>query len=127
MLYERTARGTVGEVVTRVEAATRDHKFGVLGTIDLKSKLAEKGVDLAPGCTVVEVCNPVQAQRVLEEEIVLATMLPCRIAVYEKGGTVCVGTLRPTGLVQLFNNPALRPVAEEVEQVLLRIIDAACA
>jgi uncharacterized protein (DUF302 family) len=126
MLYQRAAKGSVAEVAARVEAATKANKFGVLNTIDLRAKLEEKGVAFAPACVVLEVCNPVQAKRVLEQEMALATMLPCRIAVYEQGGEVRVATLRPSALIGLFNNAALQPVAAEVEEVLLRIIDTAC-
>jgi uncharacterized protein (DUF302 family) len=126
MLYQRVARGSVAEVAARVEEATKANKFGVMNMIDLRAKLVEKGADFAPACVILEVCNPLQAKRVLEEDMALATMLPCRIAVYEQGGEVRVATLRPSALIGLFSNAALAPVAAEVEEVLLRIIDTAC-
>ncbi len=127
MLYEKQVSGTAEDILARLTAAVAAHKFGVISQLDLRAKLAEKGVGLAPVCWVVEVCNPVQAQRVLEQEITLATMLPCRICVYERDGALWVGTLRPGQLVGLMGQPALAPVAAEVEATLCAIIDETCA
>jgi uncharacterized protein (DUF302 family) len=64
----------LGEAVTR-------HKFGVLGIHDLKETLAKKGVAFARECRIFEVCNPHQAQKVLEANLEISTALPCRISV----------------------------------------------
>jgi uncharacterized protein (DUF302 family) len=126
MLYEKQASGTVAEILARLSAAVAAHQFGVISQLDLRAKLAEKGVDLGPACHVVEVCNPVQAKRVLEHEITLANMLPCRLCVYERDGALWVGTLRPSRLIGLMGQPALAPVAAEVEATLVAIIDETC-
>ena len=44
MLYTRQASGKVSEVVERLDKAIKDNHFGILGVIDLKAKLIEKGV-----------------------------------------------------------------------------------
>jgi len=126
MLYEKEARGTVEEVVARVEAAAAENQFGVLGVHDLKQKMQAKGVDFGPECRVLEVCHPAKAKTVLEADMSIANALPCRIAVYEQDGKVKVSMLKPTRLLGLFDRPELEPVAEEVEAAMLRMIDAAC-
>jgi uncharacterized protein (DUF302 family) len=128
MLYERETKGTVPQVVERLSAAAMEHHFGVLGTIDLKAKMADKGVSFDTDCVVLEVCNPHQAKAVLEENMVLATALPCRIAVYEFEGDIVVATVRPTALVEFYGaSETLTAVALEVENSLLSIIDEACS
>ena len=127
MLYEAVGAGTVPEVAARLAEAVKANHFGIQGTIDLQAKLADKGVELQPACLIVEVCNPVLAQRVLSQEISMATMLPCRIAIYEKGGQVCVSTVRPTALLALVSSDGLGTVVRELEDAMLRIIDATCA
>jgi len=127
MLYEKQAAGTSEEVLARLVEAVKANRFGVISQLDLRAKLAEKGVAFAPECWIVEVCNPAQAKRVLEQDITLATMLPCRVCLYERDGALWVGTLLPTKLIGLMGQSALEPVAEEVEQTLLRIIDQTCA
>ena len=127
MLYTKHAKGSVVDVCRKVEEATKANKFGVIATIDLKAKMAEKGVEFGPECRIIEVCNPVQAKKVLETDMSVSTALPCRICVYEEGGAVVVSSLKPTDLLELFNDPELAPVARDVEDVITRIIDAACS
>jgi uncharacterized protein (DUF302 family) len=127
MLYTRETRGTVDAVVQKLTEATKANQFGVLGVVNLKAKMQEKGVEFGPQCVILEVCNPRQAKKVLEREMAVSTALPCRISVYEDGDKVTVATLRPTALLRLFGAPELEPVAREVEETILRIIDAACA
>ena len=126
MLYEKEAKGTVDEVVAKIEVAAKANKFGVLGIHDLKQKMNAKGFDFGPECRVLEVCNPGKAKMVLEADMSISNALPCRISVYEDGGTVKVSTLKPTQLLGLFGRPELESVAKEVEEAMLRIIDAAC-
>ena len=57
----------------------------------------------------------------------VATVLPCRISVYEDGGKTVIATLKPTALLGLFGAPELDPLAREVEAVLIAIIDEAAS
>lgn len=126
MLYVKETAGSAKEIVERIEKAAADNKFGVLGVHNLKEKMVAKGVDFQRECLVVEVCNPVKAKSVLEANMEISTALPCRISVYEEAGKVKVATLKPTALLQLFGNPELVPVAREIEETIVRIIDRAC-
>ena len=126
MLYVREARGSIDEVAKKLEAAAADNKFGVLGVHDLKQKMNAKGVEFGPECRIFEVCNPVKAKIVLEADMTISNALPCRISVYEEAGAVKVSTLKPTAVLGLFNRPELEAVAQEVEDAMVRIIDAAC-
>ncbi len=126
MLYQKEAKGTIDEVVAKIEASAATNQFGVLGIHDLKQKLNSKGLGFAPECRILEVCNPGKAKTVLETDMSISNALPCRISVYEEGGKVKVSMLNPTGLLGLFGRPELEPVAKEVEETMIRIIDAAC-
>lgn len=126
MLYVREAGESIDQVVGKLEEAAAAEKFGVLGVHDLKQKMNAKGVDFASECRVFEVCNPQKAKTVLETDMSISNALPCRISVYEEDGKVKVSTLKPTALLALFGRPELEPIAEEVEQTMIRIIDAAC-
>ncbi len=127
MLYIKETPGSAQEVVERIEKAAADNKFGVLGVHNLKERMRAKGVDFQRECLIVEVCNPAQAKGVLEADMAISTALPCRVSVYEDAGKVKVATLRPAQLLQLFNHPELAPIAQQVEDTLIRIIDTACA
>lgn len=92
---------------------------------DLKAKLREKGARLDRDCLIYEVCNPQQATKVLEVATEISTALPCRISIYPEGAGVTLATLRPTALVELFHTTELKAVAEEVEEVILKLMDEA--
>jgi uncharacterized protein (DUF302 family) len=125
MLYQVQSKKKVSDVARDLEAAVQRNKFGVLGVHDLKAKLNEKGVAFERDCLVFEVCNPVQAQRVLNQHMEISTALPCRISVYSDGAGATLATLRPSALISLFKARGLEQVAEEVEQTLIRIMDEA--
>lgn len=117
---------SVRELEKRLPEAAKKHQFGVLGIHDLRSKMAEKGVDFERDCLVFEVCNPQQAKKLLEGNMAISTVLPCRISVYEEGGKTKIATLLPTVLLGMFPNPELNPVAEDVERAIVQIMkDAA--
>ena len=126
MLYIREAKGTVAEVTSKIEDAAKANYFGVMEIINLKQKMVDKGVEFDPECMIVEVCNPVQAKKVLMADMSISTALPCRISVYEEDGVVKVATLKPTAILALFGNPNILHVAEFVETTIQRIIDTAC-
>ena len=122
MLYVIESRKPIDRVAADLEAAVARHKFGVLGTHDLKETMAKKGVPFARECRIFEVCNPHQAKKVLEANLEISTALPCRISVYEEGGGTKLATIRPTALIGLYPNPELKGVAEEVEETLIKIM-----
>ena len=122
MLIVRESPKSVQEIEKVFSEVASRHKFGVLGTYNLKEKLNDKGVPFERECLVFEVCNPQQAGKVLEKDIAIATALPCRIAVYQKDGQIKIATIKPTALLSLFPSPELTPVAAEVERVITQII-----
>lgn len=124
-VYVRECRGTVDEVGVRLEQAAVAHQFGVIGVIDLRERMVAKGVAFGPACRVYEVCNPGKAKQVLEQDMTIATALPCRIALYEEGGGVRLAALSPIETLGLFGKPGLQPAAEEVEATVNAIIDQA--
>ena len=125
MLYRVQSNKDLPEVATALEAAGQKYMFGVLAVHDLKAKLKEKGVEFERDCLIYEVCNPQQAKKVLEANMEIATALPCRIAIYRQGGGVMLAMLRPAALLDLFQMPGLRAVAEEVEDVMVKMMDEA--
>jgi uncharacterized protein (DUF302 family) len=110
-------------VCQRLTEVAVSHKFGVLATHNLREKMESKGVPFARECRVIEVCNPKQAQVVLNQAIEISTALPCRISVYEEGGRTILATIKPTMLLTMFNTPGAAAAAQEVEDTMIRIMD----
>lgn len=109
-----------------LEAAVTRHGFGVLHIHDLGATLRSKGIPFAEQCRVFEVCNPLQASKVLSTDMRLNMALPCRISVYSEHGQTKLGLIRPVDLLAgLSNDPALAEVAREVEEKTILMVDEA--
>jgi len=115
---------TVAEAVLRIQQAAKDNKFGVLNTLDLQAIMDGKGVDYKEAVTVVEVCSPLDARQVLEIDQRIAPVLPCRIAVTTVHGRTVAHTIKPSSMVDIFNNKEMTRAAEGIDITLERIINA---
>lgn len=122
MLHVVQSRKPLDRVAKDLETAVARHKFGVLGTHDLRAKMAEKGVSFDHECRIFEVCNPIQAKKVLDTNLEISTALPCRISVYEEGGVTKLATIKPTAMLDLYATAGLKEVAREVEVTLEAIM-----
>ena len=126
MLYQLKTRKKILDVARDLEAAAQRHKFGIMGVIDLRAKMQEKGVAYDRDCLIVEVCNPQQAKKVLENHPEISTVLPCRISLYAEGGEVVVATIKPTAMMEMFRAAGLDETARDVERTLTVIMEEAC-
>lgn len=125
LLITRTSSDSLDAVCARLPEVSQKHKFGVLGTHDLKEKMASKGVAFDRECRVFEVCNPHQAKQILTESMEVSTGLPCRISVYEEAGKVVLATIKPTAFLALYEIAGAENTAREVEDALTTIMQEA--
>ncbi|MBL0385630.1 DUF302 domain-containing protein [Tumebacillus sp. ITR2] len=116
---------TIDEAVAAVEASLKQHKFGVLWQLDLPKKLQEKGVDYEQPYRILEVCNPVEAKRVLTQNPLVGYFLPCKVVVYEDNGQTKIGMPKPTVMMGVVNDPALAEIAQGVEDTLIKALEEA--
>ncbi len=113
-------------VCQRLPEVATSHKFGVQAVHNLREKMESKGVPFGRECRVIEVCNPRHAQVVLNQDIEISAALPCRISVYEEDGRTVLATIKPTALLTMFNAPGAAATAQEVEDVMVRIMEETC-
>jgi len=125
MLVKLTTDKTVSAAAAALQAAVQANHFGVMHVHDLKETMAKKGVTFAHECLIFEVCQPLQAKKVLDENMSVSTALPCRISIYEEGGKTILATLKPTTLLAMFDAPQLAGVAQEVENTIVKIMQEA--
>ena len=125
MLVKLTTDKTVSAAAAALQAAVQANHFGVMHVLDLKETMAKKGVTFAHECLIFEVCQPLQAKKVLDENMSVSTALPCRISIYEEGGKTILATLKPTTLLAMFDSPQLAGVAQEVENTIVKIMKEA--
>lgn len=121
--YTVETNKTIDEAVQALEHTLQEEKFGILWQFDVKEKLQEKGVDFSDSYRILEVCNPHEAKRVLTQNKLVGYFLPCKIVVYVDGDTTKIGLPKPTSLIDMVNDPALKQIAEDVEKRLISCID----
>lgn len=79
MYYVVDTDKTFEQASIDLESSVKSLGFGVLHIHDLGETLRNKGMDFEENCRVFEVCNPVQAAKVLSMDMRLNMALPCRI------------------------------------------------
>ena len=117
---------SVEEAIASLESALKEEKFGVLWQFSIRDKLNEKGLEFDRNYQILEVCNPVEAKRVLSENDLAGYFLPCKIAVYEHEGRTKIGLPRPSALIGMVENESfesLRGIAQDVEKRLISCIE----
>lgn len=102
----------------RVEAALKNHGFGVLTFIDLAGTLKAKlDADHDPH-VILGACNPKLADRAVRAVPEISLMLPCNVTLRQVGDDVRVDFLDPKLMFQVLDEPALNEVATEAEALL---------
>lgn len=117
-----TAKGR-DEAVQALTENLQAEKFGILWNFDLTAKLQEKGTDFDTPFTILEVCNPQEANRVLSEDLMVGYFLPCKIVVYEEEGTTKIGMPKPSALIDMVQNESIKQIALDIEERLIGCID----
>jgi uncharacterized protein (DUF302 family) len=126
MLIKKETNHTVDELAQRIPQACAEEKFGVMGSIDLRQKLREKGQTYDRACLVFEVCRPDIARQALEAAPEVSVAMPCRIAVFEaRDGSRVIATIDPRELLGLVGAPGLATAAGEVDRALRSILEKA--
>jgi uncharacterized protein (DUF302 family) len=126
MRYTVASDKPVAQLLEDLKEAVSAHEFGVLNVHDLRQTLKNKGHDLSRACYILDVCNPQQAIKVLNEDMGMNVALPCRISVYEDGAGSKIGMIKPAAMLSALSDSAdLAAVAGEVEATMLAIIDDA--
>lgn len=126
MYYIADTTKSFDQASTDLEAAVKRNGFGVLHIHDIGATLRSKGVDFAEQCKVFEVCNPLQASKVLAVDMRLNMALPCRISVYTEKGHTRIGMITPANILAALSSDAgLKSIADEVETQTKRMIDEA--
>jgi uncharacterized protein (DUF302 family) len=131
-VYEKAVSAPLEPTYKAVYEALEEARFWVVYEIDMGANLArfaEKwGDDYnrsgLEGIRVMVVCNGWQANRVANADPALLAFCPLRVTLIHRDGETRVLFARPTRIAG--ESPAA-PVLEEVEQTIIRAIDAGAA
>lgn len=111
------------DAISLVKVFLKDEGFGVLCEIDVAKTLREKtGKAFHPYC-ILGACNPTLAHEALSADSQLGLLLPCNVVVQEEHGRVAVSAIDTRALLALTDDPALIPIADEVNARLQRVLD----
>lgn len=106
----------------RVTKALGEQGFGVLTTIDVKKTLKDKiGVDMRR-YEILGACNPKLAHRAIEAYPEIGLLLPCNVVVEEADGATRVSLIKPRALFELVRDPRVAPIAQEVDDLIRKVI-----
>ena len=124
VVYEKSTNKSLSEAISSLESNLKESGFGILWQLNFKDKLQEKGLEFKDDFVVLEVCNPKQAKEVLEENIHIGYVLPCKMVVRREGDKTYIGMTSPEVLIGLFEGSDLTEVAKKVEEALKNSIEA---
>ncbi|HEY9204447.1 MAG TPA: DUF302 domain-containing protein [Candidatus Methanoperedens sp.] len=123
--YKRPVQLDYAGAVAKVKEELKKEGFGVLTEIDVKQTLKTKiNVDFED-YIILGACNPPLAYQALTAERDIGVLLPCNVIVYVQGGKTFVAAVLPTVQLGKVGNPKLLPIAEQVENKLKKVVDAA--
>ncbi|WP_312098686.1 DUF302 domain-containing protein [Niallia sp.] len=122
--YTVITNKTIDAAISSIEQNLKENKFGILWQLDLTATLQKKGVhSYTSPYRILEVCNPVEAARVLGYNALVGYFLPCKITVYESDGKTKIGLPKPTAMIGLLNDPELKCIAESIEEILINVLE----
>jgi len=122
--YKKQTTLKFDEALEKVRNELAKEGFGVITEINAKETFKKKlNVDFE-NYVILGACHPTTAHKVLAMEKEMGLLLPCNVIVYGENGDVTISTILPTIAMSMVENPALAPIAKEVEEKLKRVIDA---
>ena len=124
IVYEKITTKNLNDSIKSLEKKKKKHGFGILWQLNFKEKLEEKGLEFKDDFVILEVCNPKQAKEVLEENIHIGYVLPCKMVVRSENNKTYIGMTSPEILIGLFESPELKEIAKKVEESLRNSIEA---
>ncbi|MGG3456223.1 DUF302 domain-containing protein [Paenibacillus rhizolycopersici] len=114
---------TPEQAIAELTNQLKEEQFGILWQFNMKDKLHEKGVELDINYHILEVCNPVEAKRVLTENTLVGYFLPCKLVVYQENETTKIGMPRPSALIGLIENSEMMKIASDIEDRLIACVE----
>lgn len=124
LAYTISTEKSLNQVEQAVKDAVAAKGFRVLHIHDVQATFAEKGVHREP-YKIIEVCNVKYANQALTADPHIGLLMPCKINIWVEQGRTRIALLKPSLLATFFPQAALDAMAQEIEEVLRAVVDAA--
>ena len=124
--FKKTLTMTPDEAESRLREVLSAEGFGVLTEIDVQQTLKTKlDVDMPP-YRILGACAPPLAHQALSSERDIGLLLPCNVVVYQGDGPdqSVVAILDPVVQLGVTGRDDIRPLADEVQQRMRRVLEA---
>ncbi|WP_280467509.1 DUF302 domain-containing protein [Nocardia cyriacigeorgica] len=115
------------EAVAITREALADQGFGVLTDIDMRATMKAKLDHDMEDYRILGACNPPLAHQAVDIERRIGLLLPCNVVVRrdpDDDATIHIEAMNPELMVQITDDPGLRPVAAEATTRLRAAIAA---
>ncbi|MCB1162849.1 MAG: DUF302 domain-containing protein [Candidatus Krumholzibacteriia bacterium] len=125
--------GSVADWRPRAEAALKAEGFGILTEIDVQATLRAKLGEEVPAQVILGACNPPLAHGAMVAETDIGLLLPCNVTLRElppdptessRSVHTRIGIMDIASLMGVIENPALGPIAAQVNERLARVLQA---
>ena len=123
LIYEKQTNQSVPDAIKKLESTLKEKGFGILWQLNFKDKIQEKGLEFKDDFVVLEVCNPKIAKDVLDKNIHVGYILPCKMVVRSEGENTYIGMASPEVLIGLVSDE-LKNLAKEVETTIKSAIES---
>lgn len=102
----------------------QEHKFGIVSQIDLQNKFQEKlGIEFKR-YTILGLCDPESAYKIVSHNEKFGLFLPCNMIVFEVEGGTAVAVVKPSYVIAQQNDATLDSIAVDVERKLKLLFDS---
>ena len=101
-LFQQTSTKSVAQVEAKVKSVAKQYGYGLVASHNMTAVLAKKGFGIQRQVRIFELCSPRYAQTVMQTQVEIATVLPCRIAVWEHNGKTVLAMVNPKQMLGWF-------------------------
>lgn len=121
-IYKKATKKSLHDAKVDLIENMKSIGFGVLYELNFKEKVKEKGFEITNNFIMMDVCNPATASEILEKNIEMGYVLPCKVVIYEHDDEQFIGLMKPTVMVDLIDETYL-DVAKTIEAEMKEAID----
>lgn len=130
MIVTKESMFGMDETVDMIDEQANDNGWAVAKIWDMTERMEDAGFDDAPEVKILELCHAENSYNVLknEEDMFIAAIMPCRMAVYEYGNGRTYVSRMNIGLMSKMFSPNVKRVmagvAEDDKKILTGIVKA---
>ena len=123
LFIERESRLGYSETIAAIHESSEEEGWIIPKQYKLDVSLSKAGYEVLP-VSVIELCKPEHANKILAEDEyrLVSSMMPCRVAVYQKADGSTIISRMNTGLISQVFDKTVRDVMAQATQETDKIL-----